>query len=76
MKSASVRNPPLQLCRWEGEPSKLTNHHFEYLPGSASQPTSPVAPVAPSSAVASRLARSASDSEAVKGTRSDGLWTR
>ncbi|XP_029909559.1 LOW QUALITY PROTEIN: arfaptin-1 [Myripristis murdjan] len=36
--------------------------------GSASQPTSPVAPVAPSSVVASRLARSASDSEAVKGT--------
>ncbi|XP_071770574.1 arfaptin-1 isoform X1 [Centroberyx gerrardi] len=36
--------------------------------GSASQPTSPVAPVAPSSAVASRLARSASDSQAEKGT--------
>ncbi|GLD52222.1 arfaptin-1 [Lates japonicus] len=35
--------------------------------GSASLPTSPVAPVAPSSAVASRLARSASDSQAEKG---------
>ncbi|KAF7667177.1 hypothetical protein LDENG_00072660 [Lucifuga dentata] len=36
--------------------------------GSASLPTSPVAPVAPSSAVASRLARSFSDSQAEKGT--------
>ncbi|XP_075889996.1 arfaptin-1 isoform X2 [Nelusetta ayraudi] len=36
--------------------------------GSASLPTSPVTPVAPSSAVASRLARSASDSEAQKGS--------
>ncbi|XP_069545862.1 arfaptin-1 isoform X1 [Brachyistius frenatus] len=35
--------------------------------GSASLPTSPVAPVAPSSAVASRLARSFSDSQAEKG---------
>ncbi|XP_067352868.1 arfaptin-1 isoform X1 [Channa argus] len=35
--------------------------------GSASLPTSPVAPVAPSSAVASRLARSSSDSQAEKG---------
>ncbi|XP_075890015.1 arfaptin-1 isoform X4 [Nelusetta ayraudi] len=40
--------------------------------GSASLPTSPVTPVAPSSAVASRLARSASDSEAQKGTSSEG----
>lgn len=40
----------------------------EYLPGSASLPSSPVAPVAPSSAVASRLARSCSDSQAEKGT--------
>ncbi|XP_006796194.1 arfaptin-1 [Neolamprologus brichardi] len=36
--------------------------------GSASLPTSPVSPVAPSSAVASRLARSSSDSQAEKGT--------
>ncbi|XP_008295209.1 arfaptin-1 isoform X1 [Stegastes partitus] len=36
--------------------------------GSASLPTSPVAPVAPSSAVASRLARSNSDSQAETGT--------
>ncbi|KAI3353370.1 hypothetical protein L3Q82_019904 [Scortum barcoo] len=36
--------------------------------GSASLPTSPVTPVAPSSAVASRLARSSSDSQAEKGT--------
>ncbi|XP_010727797.2 arfaptin-1 isoform X3 [Larimichthys crocea] len=36
--------------------------------GSASLPTSPVAPVAPSSSVASRLARSFSDSQAEKGT--------
>ncbi|TDH16375.1 hypothetical protein EPR50_G00019380 [Perca flavescens] len=35
--------------------------------GSASMPTSPVTPVAPSSAVASRLARSSSDSQAEKG---------
>ncbi|XP_070683842.1 arfaptin-1 isoform X3 [Pempheris klunzingeri] len=35
--------------------------------GSASLPTSPVTPVAPSSAVASRLARSSSDSHAEKG---------
>ncbi|XP_035515955.1 arfaptin-1 isoform X1 [Morone saxatilis] len=35
--------------------------------GSASLPTSPVAPVAPSSAVASRLARSSSDSQAETG---------
>ncbi|XP_034744398.1 arfaptin-1 isoform X1 [Etheostoma cragini] len=35
--------------------------------GSASQPTSPVTPLAPSSAVASRLARSSSDSQAEKG---------
>ncbi|XP_040041647.2 arfaptin-1 isoform X3 [Gasterosteus aculeatus] len=35
--------------------------------GSASLPTSPVTPVAPSSAVASRLARSCSDSQAEKG---------
>ncbi|XP_037326911.2 arfaptin-1 isoform X1 [Pungitius pungitius] len=35
--------------------------------GSASLPTSPVTPVAPSSAVASRLARSSSDSQAEKG---------
>ncbi|XP_023149312.2 arfaptin-1 isoform X1 [Amphiprion ocellaris] len=35
--------------------------------GSASLPTSPMAPVAPSSAVASRLARSNSDSQAEKG---------
>lgn len=44
------------------------NRNSEYLPGSASLPTSPVAPVAPSSAVASRLARSSSDSQAEKGT--------
>uniref|UniRef100_A0A7N8Y2J7 ADP-ribosylation factor interacting protein 1 (arfaptin 1) n=1 Tax=Mastacembelus armatus TaxID=205130 RepID=A0A7N8Y2J7_9TELE len=37
--------------------------------GSASLPTSPVAPVAPSSAVASRLARSSSDSQADKGAQ-------
>ncbi|XP_063332040.1 arfaptin-1 isoform X1 [Pelmatolapia mariae] len=36
--------------------------------GSASLPTSPVSPVAPSSAVASRLARSSSDSQAEKGS--------
>lgn len=47
------------------------NHNSEYLPGSASLPTSPVAPVAPSSAVGSRLARSSSDSQAEKGTRSE-----
>ncbi|XP_068606813.1 arfaptin-1 [Brachionichthys hirsutus] len=35
--------------------------------GSASLPSSPVTPVAPSSAVASRLARSMSDSQAVEG---------
>ncbi|XP_056891014.1 arfaptin-1 isoform X3 [Takifugu flavidus] len=35
--------------------------------GSASLPTSPVTPIAPSSAVASRLARSSSDSQAEKG---------
>ncbi|KAM8879958.1 arfaptin-1 isoform 1-T1 [Spinachia spinachia] len=35
--------------------------------GSASLPTSPVTPVAPSSAVASRLARSSSDSQAEQG---------
>ncbi|XP_034437122.1 arfaptin-1 isoform X3 [Hippoglossus hippoglossus] len=35
--------------------------------GSASLPTSPVAPVAPSSAVAGRLARSSSDSQAEQG---------
>lgn len=46
----------------------LINHNSEYLPGSASLPTSPVAPTAPSSAVASRLARSSSDSQAEKGT--------
>ena len=45
-------------------------HNFKYLPGSASLPTSPVAPVAPSSNVASRLARSFSDSHAEKGTSS------
>ncbi|KAM6972050.1 arfaptin-1 isoform 3-T3 [Aplochiton taeniatus] len=39
--------------------------------GSASQPTSPVVPVAPSSAVASRLARSASDSKAETGTMNE-----
>jgi len=48
------------------------NRNSEYLPGSASLPTSPVAPVAPSSAVASRLARSSSDSQAEKGTGSEG----
>ncbi|XP_004568427.1 arfaptin-1 isoform X3 [Maylandia zebra] len=36
--------------------------------GSASLPASPVSPVAPSSAVASRLARSSSDSQAEKGS--------
>ncbi|XP_017263292.1 arfaptin-1 isoform X3 [Kryptolebias marmoratus] len=36
--------------------------------GSASVPTSPVTPVAPSSAVATRLARSCSNSQAEKGT--------
>ncbi|XP_039879675.1 arfaptin-1 isoform X3 [Simochromis diagramma] len=36
--------------------------------GSASLPTSPMSPVAPSSAVASRLARSSSDSQAEKGS--------
>ncbi|KAM9769574.1 arfaptin-1 isoform 3-T4 [Menidia menidia] len=36
--------------------------------GSASLPTSPVSPVAPSAAVASRLARSFSDSQAEKGS--------
>ncbi|XP_034388231.1 arfaptin-1 isoform X1 [Cyclopterus lumpus] len=39
--------------------------------GSASLPTSPVAPVAPSSAVASRLARSSSDSQAEKGAMNE-----
>ncbi|XP_056265459.1 arfaptin-1 isoform X3 [Pseudoliparis swirei] len=39
--------------------------------GSASLPTSPVAPVAPSSAVASRLARSSSDSQAEKGVMNE-----
>ncbi|XP_054460405.1 arfaptin-1 isoform X1 [Anoplopoma fimbria] len=39
--------------------------------GSASLPTSPVASVAPSSAVACRLARSASDSQAEKGTMNE-----
>uniref|UniRef100_H3CNS9 ADP-ribosylation factor interacting protein 1 (arfaptin 1) n=1 Tax=Tetraodon nigroviridis TaxID=99883 RepID=H3CNS9_TETNG len=37
--------------------------------GSASLPASPVAPIAPSSAVASRLARSFSDSQAEKGAK-------
>ena len=46
----------------------LINPNSGYLPGSASLPTSPVAPIAPSSAVASRLARSSSDSQAEKGT--------
>lgn len=59
--------------------SMLTNHNSEYLPGSASLPTSPVAPIAPSSAVASRLARSSSDSQAEKGTsneyESDHTWS-
>ncbi|XP_041838825.1 arfaptin-1 isoform X2 [Melanotaenia boesemani] len=39
--------------------------------GSASLPTSPVTPVAPSSAVASRLARSSSESQTDKGTMND-----
>lgn len=52
---------------WQGS-DMLINHNSEYLPGSASLPTSPVAPIAPSSAVASRLARSSSDSQAEKGT--------
>ncbi|XP_068445081.1 arfaptin-1 isoform X3 [Clinocottus analis] len=39
--------------------------------GSASLPASPVAPVAPSSAVASRLARSPSDSQAEKGAMNE-----
>lgn len=46
-------------------------HNSKYLPGSASLPTSPVAPVAPSSAIASRLARSSSDSHVEKGTSSE-----
>ncbi|XP_023813952.2 arfaptin-1 isoform X3 [Oryzias latipes] len=37
--------------------------------GSASLPSSPVSPVSPSSAVASRLARSSSDSQAEEGTQ-------
>ncbi|XP_028306698.1 arfaptin-1 isoform X3 [Gouania willdenowi] len=41
--------------------------------GSASQPTSPVTPVAPSSTVASRLARSFSDSHAKQGAMNDQL---
>lgn len=61
-----MRKSPLHSCRWDGD--ILMNHNSEYLPGSASLPTSPVAPVAPSSAVASRLARSSSDSQAEKGT--------
>ena len=67
-----MRNSPLHLW-WQDGDNILMNDHSEYLPGSASLPTSPVAPVAPSSAVASRLARSSSDSQAEKGTRSDGV---
>lgn len=62
-----MRHYSLNLCRRDGD--ILMNNNSEYLPGSASLPTSPVAPVAPSSAVASRLARSFSDSQAEKGTR-------
>lgn len=58
-------SPLARVCQ---EGGILMNHNSEYLPGSASLPTSPVAPVAPSSAVASRLARSFSDSQADKGT--------
>lgn len=64
-----MRTSPLTLCWRDGD--KLMNHNSEYLPGSASLPTSPVAPVAPSSAVASRLARSSSASQAEKGTHSE-----
>ena len=41
----------------------LMSRHCEYLPGSASLPTSPATPVAPSMAVGGRLARSASASQ-------------
>lgn len=64
-----MRTSPITLFWRDGD--KLMNHNSEYLPGSASLPTSPVAPVAPSSAVASRLARSSSDSQAEKGTHSE-----
>ncbi len=66
-----MRYLPRHLCWQDGD--KLMNQYSEYLPGSASLPTSPVAPVAPSSAVASRLARSSSDSQAETGTSSDGV---
>ena len=65
------KKSPFHVFRLDGD--KLMNDNFEYLPGSASLPTSPVAPVAPSSTVASRLARSSSDSQAETGTGSSGV---
>ncbi|CAK6972378.1 arfaptin-1 isoform X3 [Scomber scombrus] len=64
-----MRNSPLHSCRSDGD--ILMNHNSEYLPGSASLPTSPVTPVAPSTAVAGRLARSVSDSQAEKGAMNE-----
>ncbi|XP_029298248.1 arfaptin-1 isoform X3 [Cottoperca gobio] len=59
-----------ESCVTAGNFASTTEGIIESGPykGSASLPTSPVAPVAPSSAVASRLARSSSDSQAEKGT--------
>ncbi|XP_067106695.1 arfaptin-1 isoform X1 [Osmerus mordax] len=70
----SSRGPPRALSATEAHVSHSSFASAEGIiesgpyRGSASQPTSPVASVAPSSAVASRLARSASDSQAETGT--------
>ncbi|TNN26721.1 Arfaptin-1 [Liparis tanakae] len=66
-----------ESCVASGAPASPTEGVVESGPykGSAGRPTFPVAPVAsvaPSSAVASRLARSSSDSRAEKGTGSQG----
>lgn len=64
---ALLTEPVRKPVSWRGS-DMLINHNSEYLTGSASLPTSPVSPIAPSSTVASRLARSFSDSQAEKGT--------
>ena len=51
----------------------LMSRHCEYLPGSASLPTSPTTPVAPSMAVGGRLARSASASQPETGKAQEWL---
>ncbi|KAK5865750.1 hypothetical protein PBY51_019995 [Eleginops maclovinus] len=62
-----------ESCVTSGNFATTTEGIIESGPykGSASLPTSPVAPVAPSSTVASRLARSSSDSQAEKGTMNE-----